>query len=168
MGSFTSALTTLVRLKQLELYEKLRGEGCCEATALDALGWSRATYYRWKMRYREDGLDGLESGSCAPRQRRVCQWTKQQEQQVLHLRQRFPLWGKRKLWRVLVRDQGWVLSESTVGHIVAKLVLLNRSGRTGGLLLWPGQTQASPTVHTPCKTLALRDEGKRTGGVDAG
>ena len=114
------------RLKQLELYERLREEGCCEATALAALGWSRATYYRWKRRCCEAGLDGLESGSRAPRQRRVCRWTKQQEQQVLHLRQRFPLWGKRKLWRVLVREQGWVLSESTVGRIVAKLVRLGR------------------------------------------
>ena len=116
----------LGRLKQLEWVERLRGEGCSEATSPAVVGWSRATYYRWLKRYREDGLKGPESGTRAPRGRRVCQWTKQQAQQVLHLRKRYPLWGKRKLWRVLVRDQGWLLSESTVGRIVAKLVRLGR------------------------------------------
>ena len=67
-----------------------------------------------------------------------------------HLRKRYPLWGKRKLWRVLmaylhvchpsggtgranrrswrfvVREQDWRLSESTVGRIVARLVRLGR------------------------------------------
>ena len=63
-----------------------------------------------------------EWASCASD---VCHWTKQQEQQVLHLRKRYPLWGKRKLWRVLVRERGWTLSESTVGRI-ARLVRLGR------------------------------------------
>ena len=70
----------LGRLKQLEWVERLRGEGCSEATSLAVVGWSRATYYRWLRRYREDGLKGLESGTRAPRGRRVCQWTKQQAQ----------------------------------------------------------------------------------------
>jgi len=37
------------------------------------------------------------------------------------LRKRFPLWGKRKLWIVLVRDQAFTLSECTVGRILSKL-----------------------------------------------
>ena len=39
-------------------------------------------------------------------------------------------------------------------------------GRTGIFLLWPGQTQAPAAVYPPCQTLALRDEGEGTGGVD--
>ena len=122
----TTDADALGRLKQLELVATLREDGCGEATALAAVGWSRATYYRWSKRYREHGLRGLGCGSRAPRRRRVPQWTRQHEQQVLHLRQRYPLWGKRKLWRVGVREQGWTLSESTVGRIVAKLVRLGR------------------------------------------
>ena len=115
------------RLKQLEWVEMLRREGCSEATSPAVVGWSRATYYRWLKRYREDGLKGLgEWDFVRLGGRRVCQWTKQQEQQVLHLRKRYPLWGKRKLWRVLVRERGWTLSESTVGRIVARLVRLGR------------------------------------------
>ena len=145
-----ASAAALVRLKQLELYDKLCGESCCQATSLTAIGWSKATYYRWRKRYEQCGLSGLESGSRQPRRRRPCEWTKQQEQQVLHLRKRFPLWGKRKLWRVLmahlhvchpsggtgranrrstrfvVREQSWRLSESTVGRIVARLVRLGR------------------------------------------
>ena len=62
----------LGRLKQLEWVERLRGEGCSEVTSLAVVGWSRATYYRWLRRYREAGLKGLESGTRAPRGRRVC------------------------------------------------------------------------------------------------
>ena len=50
------------------------------------------------------------------------QWTKQQAQSVLHLRKRFPLWGKRKLWKVLTRDYVFTLSESTVGRILKCLL----------------------------------------------
>ena len=39
------------RLKKLELYATLRQEGCSSVTALEAPGWSRATYYRWHKRY---------------------------------------------------------------------------------------------------------------------
>ncbi len=45
---------------------------------------------------------------------------------MLHLRRRYPLWGKRKLWKVLCRDQGLLLSISTVGRILARLVRLKR------------------------------------------
>ena len=157
----------LGRLKQLEWVERLRGEGCSEATSLAVVGWSRATYYRWLRRYREAGLKGLESGTRAPRGRRVCQWTKQQAQQVLHLRKRYPLWGKRKLWRVLVRERGWTLSESTVGRIVARLVRLSR---VEPVSFYYGQVKPKRrrTVYPPCQTLALRDEGEGAGGVDAG
>ena len=73
------------RLKTLELYATLRQEGCSSVTA-------------------------LEAHSTRPRRQRQRQWTKQHEQQVLHLRQRHRLWGKRKLWKVLCRDQGFTLS----------------------------------------------------------
>ena len=57
---------------------------------------------------------------------RKAQWTRHQEAQVLHLRQRHQLWGKRKIWKVLSRDHGFTLSISTVGRILKKLLRLNR------------------------------------------
>lgn len=110
------------RLNKLELYQKLKQEGCSEPLRLQSIGCSRATYYRWLKRYQQQGLQGLEPTSSQPRRVRTPQWTKQQEQSVLHLRKRYPLWGKRKCWAVLKRDQGLTLSVSTVGRILAKLI----------------------------------------------
>ena len=128
----------LGRLKRLECVVRLREEGCSEATALSVVEWSRATYYRWLQRYRARGVRGLVSGSRAPRGRRVCVRTRQAMQQVLQLRRRYPLWGKRKLWRVLVREYGWTLSESTVGRILAVLV---RSGRVRPAAFYMGRVK---------------------------
>ncbi|WP_424947196.1 helix-turn-helix domain-containing protein [Candidatus Spongiihabitans sp.] len=93
---------------------------------LKTIGWSKATYYRWLGRYRRHGWRGLASQSRRPKRVRGRQWTAQQEQQVLHLRKRYPLWGKRKLWKVLFRDRGLLLSISTVGRILDRLVRLKR------------------------------------------
>ncbi len=116
----------ITRLKKLELYEQLKIEGCSSATCLLAIDWSKATYYRWLKRYQEQDMADLERLSCRPARTRAVQWNKQQEQQVLHLRQRHRLWGKRKIWKVLSRDQGFTLSISTVGRLLKKLLRLNR------------------------------------------
>ena len=43
------------RRHKLETYRDLRAEGCSQQTALRAIGWSRATYFRWAARYRKCG-----------------------------------------------------------------------------------------------------------------
>ncbi len=35
------------QLRKIKMYLRLRSEGCSEATALDAIGWSRATLHSW-------------------------------------------------------------------------------------------------------------------------
>ncbi len=122
----TSSAEAIKRLKKLELYEQLKTEGCSSATCLIAIDWSKATYYRWRSRYQQQGLTGLEALRCRPQRVRKPSWSKQQEQQVQHLRLRFPLWGKRKIWKVLSCDHGFTLSISTVGRILKKLLRLNR------------------------------------------
>ena len=122
----TSSAEAIKRLKKLELYEQLKTEGCSSATCLIAIDWSKATYYRWRSRYQQQGLTGLEALSCRPQRVREPSWSKQQEQQVQHLKLRFPLWAKRKIWKVLSRDHGFTLSISTVGRILKKLLRLNR------------------------------------------
>ena len=122
----TSSAEAIKRLKKLELYEQLKTEGCSSATCLLVIDWSKATYYRWRSRYQQQGLTGLEALSCRPQRVRKPSWSKQQEQQVQHLRQRHRLWGKRKIWKVLNRDRGFTLSISTVGRILKKLLRLNR------------------------------------------
>ncbi len=73
------------RIHRLELYDQLKQEGCSEALRLKSIGWSRATYYRWSARYNQLGWEGLVEQSRRPYNRRQSQWTKQQEQIVLHI-----------------------------------------------------------------------------------
>ncbi len=122
----TASTEAIARIKKLELYEQLKSEGCSAVLRLQAIGWSKATYYRWLKRYRQQGWSGLEARSCRPQTTRTRQWTKQHKQAVLHLRKRYPLWGKRKIWKVLSRDHGFTLSTSTVGRILKRLMRLGR------------------------------------------
>ena len=55
----TTPADAFERLGKIETYQALRAEGCSEATALHAIGWSRSAYYRWQARYRVDGVKGL-------------------------------------------------------------------------------------------------------------
>ena len=118
----TASDYAITRMKQLELHNTLKSEGCSIRVCLHAIGWSRATYYRWLSRYKQHGWYGLEAKSHRPHTTRKPQWTKQHIQAVLHLRTRYPLWGKRKIWKVLNRDQGITLSESSVGRILSLLL----------------------------------------------
>lgn len=114
------------RLSILKSYWRLREEGCSEEAALEALKTSRASLFRWQRAYREGGVECLSPKSRAPRKKRQAQWSRQLEQQVLHLRQRFPLWGKRTLTTILQREKRLDVSESTVGRILKKLVKLGK------------------------------------------
>ena len=85
----------------------------------------RSTLYRWRRRYNPRKLETLENRSRAPKRRRSVCWTWQDEQRILRLRQQHPRWGKRKLV-LLLRAEGSLLSEATVGRILARL---KRAGR---------------------------------------
>ena len=85
---------------------------------------------------------------------------------MLALRRRYPLWGKRKLWRVLAPAHGRTLSESTVGRMVTQLVRLNRVPPV--CFYYGRKTQAPAAVYPSCAALALRHEGGRTRRVGAG
>ena len=109
------------RLGKLNDFSRLKSEGCSERTALEVLGVSRATYYRWKNRYKNQGKSGLEIQNRSPHHRRQPTWTKELEQQVLALRKHYPLWGKLKLAELIRREHGKKVTVSTVGRILKQL-----------------------------------------------
>lgn len=114
----TASEQAIARMKQLELYATLKSEGLRAGLCLQATGLVKSNVLPLVKPLSPTGVGwGLESQSRRPKHTRKPQWTKQQEQAVLHLRRRYPLWGKRKLWKILVRDQQMMLSESTVGWI---------------------------------------------------
>ena len=128
------------RLSKIKSFRALREEGCSDSVALETLGVSRATLYRWMVRYKQGGLVGLELRSRRPHQVRRAQWSRQVEQQVLHLRRQFPLWGKKTLSTLLCRDRGVMVSESTVGRILTQLI--SEEAQAGAFLLWEGESEA--------------------------
>ncbi len=111
------------RLRKIKMYLRLRSEGCSEATALDAIGWSRATLYRWKKRYQDGGVRALAAKSRKPRSSRGHEWTRDTAWAVWNMRRKFPFMGKARLHIMLAR-QGTLLSESTIGRILEKGIAL--------------------------------------------
>ena len=93
---------------------------------------SRPTGYRWRQRYREQGLAGIAELSRRPwrsPRRTGAEW----EQQVVELRQRYPDWGARKL-QVLLAQAGVVLPASTIHRILLRRGLVRLEDRHAAAL----------------------------------
>lgn len=114
------------REKKIRLFDKLIAEGSQKSTALAALGTSRASIYRWKKRYRSQGLFGLEDVSRAPENVRTACWSKKLETHVLALRRTNILYGKYKIHAILKRDHSINASVSTIGRIITDLIAKNK------------------------------------------
>ena len=110
------------RYEILRLYKKLRAEGSSEATALEALGVSRSTFFRWAKRYKELGLEGLEEQSRTPKTLRKPSWKSEEEKAVLKIRKKYPLFGKNKIAVMLKRESDKIIPASTIGRILKKLL----------------------------------------------
>ena len=83
-------------------------------------GISRPTLDRALARYRPSRLASLEDRPSRPRRRRQPTWTPELVAAVRAEREAYPRWGKEKI-AVLLRDQGWQVSTSMVGRILADL-----------------------------------------------
>lgn len=110
------------RQEKLDLFAKLKQEGCSEATILTTLKISRASYYRWKKNYKLYGLQGLEDESRRPNNLRKPFWSKEVEKLVLKVRLNHPAFGKEKIRTILLRDYQQKTSITTVGRILKKLI----------------------------------------------
>lgn len=76
----------LERLKKLEKYDLLIKEKCKKALALEIIEVSRANLTRWKKRYKEEGIAGLEDYSRRPKKIRRHEWTAEMKIRVHNLR----------------------------------------------------------------------------------
>jgi len=110
------------RERKLKIYENLMLEKCSQKVALEAISISKATLYRWRRRYKELGLAGLEDEDKRPSRLRKPAWGRKEERFVAKLRKRFPIWGKLKIKVLLERIYKLYLSVATVGRIIRRLV----------------------------------------------
>ena len=97
----------------LRRYERARRDGLTAEQAAKAVGVSRATLHRWSVR--------LEPKSRRPLRMRLKSWTSKLVRAVQDLRDDYPMWGKAKLGPLL-RDQGFAVSDATVGRILRSLM----------------------------------------------
>jgi transposase InsO family protein len=94
-------------------FERARRDGLTAEQAAKAVGVSRATLNRWSHR--------LEPKSRRPHRTRPKTWTSRLVRAVQDLRDDFPMWGKAKLGPLL-REQGFAVSDATVGRILKSLM----------------------------------------------
>jgi len=97
----------------IERWRQARLDGLTAGQAARAVGKSRATLYRWRKR--------PQPRSRRPNRVRPKTWTPDLVSAIEWLRRDFPMWGKAKLV-VLLRNQGFTVSEATVGRILKALV----------------------------------------------
>jgi len=88
---------------------------------------SPTTLYKWLSRFAQRGLRGLESLSRAPVSKRVSRVPWQTVALIVAMRKEQPSWSKHKIAVILKRDHGITLSASTVGRILKRRGLYDRS-----------------------------------------
>lgn len=92
------------------------------ALAAEACGRSLRTVIRWRKRYWEEGMRGLEDRSSAPRRQRQKTWTPAMIQAVRDARLSEDGRGRGKvILQLLLAVQGMILSVSMVGRILGYL-----------------------------------------------
>ncbi len=105
------------RLKWFDYYNSRRHNARLTCRHFDI---SPQTFYRWKRRYNPRHLASLEDRSHRPRHLRRPTYSIELVEAVLKLREGYPRWGKDKLV-VLLHDEGFTCSASTVGRILNRL-----------------------------------------------
>ncbi len=107
------------RYRTLKAYRRLREAGCGEAVALEQLGISRRTLYRWQAALAARGQRGLAPKSTRPHRVRRRSYRAKDVKAVLDVRRKYPFMGKARIQAMLAR-RGLELSVSTVGRIIER------------------------------------------------
>jgi putative transposase len=102
-----------------------RRAGLTAEQAAQAVGVPRATLYRWQK--------APVPKSRRPHRMRQKNWSPALRTEVERLRLDFPMWGKEKLGPIL-RDQGFTVSNATVGRIIDSLIARGRVPRVADLI----------------------------------
>lgn len=102
-----------IRRAAVGRWRQAMADGLTAGQAAEAVGVSRASLYRWQSR--------PELRSRRPRRMRARSWTPALLGAVEALRLDHPMWGKAKIGP-LIRREGFVVSDATVGRIIAHRV----------------------------------------------
>ena len=105
--------TVQERLRKLKLVKALRKRKVGWSEIKELVGISRATYYRWQRRLKEEGLKGLAPKPRRPRhlRQKVC-WTPELLAQIEALRKQNPTWGRWPIWLALRKQNRQVQTQA--------------------------------------------------------
>jgi transposase InsO family protein len=117
-----------IRLRWMDWYES---HGRNARLTCRHFGLSPDVFYRWKNRYNPRNLLSLEDDiiTRTPHNVRQPETDPLVEKRVKELREKYPRWGKKKIWKLLDRE-GVSTSTSTVGRTLTRL-------RERGILMEP-------------------------------
>ena len=156
------------RYRTLKAYDRLRAAGCNESGALEQLGISRRTLYRWQAALAASGQRGLAPKSTRPGRVRQRAWKPRDVKAVMDVRRKYPFMGKARIQAMLAR-KGRRLSVSTVGRIIERALAVgairpDRSGRprrsATGFSPRAGQAQAAAPLPEGAAFAALATRWK--------
>ena len=135
-------------LLRRELIRALSEEDCSVSELSRRYGLSRQTIQRWKWRYEQEGLKGLEEKSRRPHRSPRQAISQQWKEKILELKRRRRRWGAKKVVAELKRrhpDKAMV-SQRTVGRLLGAAGLTHdrrrRSRKNGPLVELPQRPEA--------------------------
>jgi transposase InsO family protein len=148
-------------LLRRELIRELLEEERSVSELSTRYGVSRNALHKWKKRYEQEGLKGLEPKSRRPHRSPKAVISRQWKEEVLGLKRRRRHWGAKKLVAELKRlhaDKA-IVSERTVGRLLRAAGLTHdrrrRSQKNGPLIGWPNR----PVASAPNRVWAIDFKG---------
>ncbi len=110
--------------KRLKWFDYYYAHGENVSLTCRYFGISRATFHRWKKRYKPMNPHSLADKSKRPMKNRQSKKLREYGFLVKRIREANPTWSKYKIGAYL-RNQGAVISDSTVGYILSKKNLID-------------------------------------------
>lgn len=110
-----------VKIK-LEYCAKLRKSKVAWKEVPEIVGISRSNYFRLKKLARVYGFRGLIKRSKKPKKVRTSPMPQAHIDLIFNLRKENPSYGKAKIAVIIKRDHGLVISESSIGRVLKRLV----------------------------------------------
>jgi putative transposase len=109
----TPDIAAVIRRDAVKRWRLAMAKGLTAKEAAQAVGVPRSSLYRWQKR--------PQLRSKRPHRTRPKNWTPELVMAIEHLRGDHPMWGKAKIV-VLLRREGFSVSQATVGRIIAHMV----------------------------------------------
>lgn len=118
----------------VKTWQNLKKHNVPESDIARITGISRSTFYRWKQGIETYGIKGFQIKSRKPKTLRTSKIPQTTINQILSIRQENPTYGKAKIAVILRRDFGIILSESSVGRILKKLILKGKIAKSASAI----------------------------------